>query len=313
MRRFVAIGVSIALFITGLMAPQPALANASGSNTDPHIAVWAFGDSFVSGEGLGAYEVGSDTGENQCHRSRHSWPRQLARKLARQGVGLDGFIACSGATSDNLADTSQYNETPQFAQITSTPDEAIEIIGMIGGDEVGFGELLQGCLYADCNQAIDEAETRVSALPDKLTPLFSNLRSRFPDAAIDLLAYPNLVADPGTVAAPCYWNPETPGLGEITPEIMARLRALIQHLYNVIGDLIDRSDVEARVVDTRQEFAGHELCGNAQPAFFPADDSNNPLRPNKLGTKLLAGLAVGVTEFEFQLPSSARRHVVRAG
>ena len=58
------------------------------------------GDSFSSGEGVSPFEIGTDAGGvNECHRSPLAYPRLLQGDL---DLGLTAFVACSGATTDNV-------------------------------------------------------------------------------------------------------------------------------------------------------------------------------------------------------------------
>jgi lysophospholipase L1-like esterase len=78
----------------------------------PQAAVVALGDSAASGEGAGDYAPGSrGEGGDWCHRS----PRAYIHSTRLAPVAID--LACSGADTADIADTSQYGERPQVAQL----------------------------------------------------------------------------------------------------------------------------------------------------------------------------------------------------
>lgn len=276
-----------------LVASSPVMADDAS-----RITVWAFGDSFVSGVGNTPYDTGTDVSENHCQRSTHAWPYKMMHRLSK--MQLVAFTACAGAITDNLWQRGQYNEPPQIEAISGTPQAAI---GMIGGNDIGFGAILQGCLGGHCDEAIAAAKQKIAALPDVLLPAMQHVRDKITtDGALDVLYYPYLVADPSTAVQPCYWNPAIPQLGTISPETMTKLRALTDDLNHSIADVVEHGPINGRVVDTTKLFAGHELCGKKELAVFPVDPSSDrSLHPNALGTRLLSRIAAKTLRFEFEL------------
>ena len=117
------------------------------------------GDSFISGEGgrwlgnaLSVSGAGTDRGRdsyvngtdaNNCHRS------DVAEVHSAAIPGLVPInLACSGAESQHVIDTTFRGERPQVEQLL---DQArthdIEMIVLsIGGNDLGFGDILAGCI-----------------------------------------------------------------------------------------------------------------------------------------------------------------------
>ncbi|HEV2088730.1 MAG TPA: GDSL-type esterase/lipase family protein [Cryptosporangiaceae bacterium] len=111
-------------------------------------AVVALGDSFISGEAAGRYEEGTDQSDNLCHRSRVA----EIKKTAIAGIDSRINLACSGAQTSNvrLDGVGQYNEATQARQLREVAkayDVKMVLLG-IGGNDVGFGELVLDCVKA---------------------------------------------------------------------------------------------------------------------------------------------------------------------
>lgn len=108
----------------------------------PHEYV-ALGDSYSSGEGDPPYETLTDNpGWNVCHRSEVAYPDLLDRELA---LGPLAFGACSGAVSDDLFTPNTANHEPaQFTYLL--PDDTRTVTLTIGGDDMGFVEVLEHCI-----------------------------------------------------------------------------------------------------------------------------------------------------------------------
>ena len=113
----------------------------------------AMGDSFSSGEGNSPFEFGTDAnststaGENRCHRSDVSYPRFLISD-ASLNLNLTDFTACSGAVTDNVlnggSSTGSWNEPAQIKALSSS---AQIVTITIGGNDIGFSEVLNACVH----------------------------------------------------------------------------------------------------------------------------------------------------------------------
>jgi lysophospholipase L1-like esterase len=136
------IGLLAALLIGGLTVVAPA-ANAAD---DRPTAIVSLGDSAISGEGAGNYEVGT-RGENGdwCHRSANALVHRTT--VANKTINL----ACSGADSSNvsLADTNHYTEGSQSRRLIGVAQQyrVTTVIVQIGAnDEPAFADTLLGCI-----------------------------------------------------------------------------------------------------------------------------------------------------------------------
>lgn len=103
----------------------------------------ALGDSYSSGEGNGSYYLGSNTSIDKCHRSPVAYGPELASKYK---VGSFSFVACSGAvTADLFAPNHKY--PTEAAQLDSLSASTTAVTLTIGGDDVGFAQLLADCVW----------------------------------------------------------------------------------------------------------------------------------------------------------------------
>lgn len=117
----------------------------------------ALGDSYSSGEGLGAYSWSSSRPNNRCHRSRHAYGPLLD---AARRLGSFAFVACSGAiTADLVTRNHEGNTDPNTGRLEGAQLRALgpstRIVTLtIGGNDVGFEELATHCLMGVVLQVV---------------------------------------------------------------------------------------------------------------------------------------------------------------
>lgn len=110
----------------------------------------ALGDSYSAGEGTGDYSYGTGT-LNHCDRSPHAYGPLLSTD---RNLGTIGFFACSGAvTADIVAPNAKLNVDvntglPEGPQIDRLSDQTKVVTLTIGGNDVGFSEVVKACLFA---------------------------------------------------------------------------------------------------------------------------------------------------------------------
>jgi GDSL-like Lipase/Acylhydrolase family len=158
----------------------------------------ALGDSFSSGEGAGSYLAGTNCSggifsrcpapnaaePDYCHRSASAYPMLVSSSLG--ATSLD-FRACSGAVVADLAapvsigGQGQWSEGPQLGR--AFPESTHLVTLSIGGNDIGFGEVANQCVWytvsrADanagaCNASITTADDRLSLLANGGTEEFA--------------------------------------------------------------------------------------------------------------------------------------------
>lgn len=104
-----------------------------------------------------------------CARYNFSWPNLLSNDPRMSAESEFDFLACSGATSQQLL----ANQVPEIS-------DGVQVITMTaGGNDVGFGDIVRDCVYgfrdADCDDLIDKAELKMTS--DSFNKSISSLLS----------------------------------------------------------------------------------------------------------------------------------------
>ncbi|MFI5693707.1 SGNH/GDSL hydrolase family protein [Kribbella sp. NPDC051586] len=262
----------------------------------PRDIVVQLGDSYSSGQGVGAYEDvsnrglptagnGADTGTpswNACRRSRSSWARKAVLPGSASTVGsrtdtndpsLDYHsVACSAALTYNIdpdlgreepGHLGQHHEVPQLE--SGFLDSNTTLVALtIGGNDIGFTQVLESCSIAapgNC-PAYEDLLPTIDKLAGPLTAVLDAIRIKAPNAQIVLLGYPRLFA------------PQTPDdcstvVG--TQDERHRLNQWADYLSTVEEHTVAAYNLNrpsgspaAKYHFPGPEFSGHELC-NPQP------------------------------------------------
>lgn len=156
----------VALVVT--LAPPAA---AAGAN---YVAL---GDSYSSGVGAGDYLA---SGGN-CQRSPHAYSQLWAEANAPASYTS---VACGGARTVDVINN----------QLSALSADTTLISMSIGGNDVGFGNVIKDCvLYgtSTCVSEINDAENQArNTLPGQLDALYSAIQGRSPNARVVIMDYP---------------------------------------------------------------------------------------------------------------------------
>lgn len=229
------------------------VATPSAHAATPAGGYVALGDSYSAGVGADAYI--RDSGD--CRRSDNAYP--VLWNKAHPAADF-AFVACSGATTrDVLADQlSVLNDTTSLVTIS------------IGGNDVGFPDIMTTCVLGDdreCADAVAEGETYArDTLPLALDETYGRIRDRAPAAELVVLGYPHLF-EPGS----CFL-----GLSENKRKV---LNGASDTLAGVIADRVAATG--GRFADVRDEFAGHGVCARREwlhGVTWPLGDSYHPTK-----------------------------------
>ncbi|MGH3944624.1 MAG: SGNH/GDSL hydrolase family protein [Pseudonocardiaceae bacterium] len=221
----------------------------------------ALGDSYSSGVGTGFYDAAS----GDCARSPLSYPPLWATE--RQPASFQ-FVACSGATTTDVRGNQISALGPGTDLVTIT----------VGGNDVGFGPVLQTCTFAEsdrtCIAAVNAAQAYSrSVLPGRLSRAYAEIRSAAPHAHVIVLGYPRLFD-----LAPSCADPLVPNLVR---------RNKLNEGSDVLNTVIQKTVSEQpgfSFTDVRSRFADHGVCsadpwinGPSVPTFV------GPYHPNQTG------------------------------
>lgn len=292
---------------------------------------WFGGDSFASGEGIGDYDPETDVtyyeqppwwspypypipvGENYCHRSSGSYQAQVFSSLQDLG-GFDDLDystqACSGAVVQDLYNDNSGGNAGEGPQMRTTPaglnvdpaepqgpldgipEDASLIQMSMGGNDVGFGDVVKDCMFEIGSNACGDTEgarERVDAVygtgngtAGTLEAQLAQVRSEHPDARIIIMGYPALFAEQERVG----YN--TISVGE---QLWANEQAA--YLNQQAAAMCER--VGCEFIDPTSAFVGdgydHRVGGeDAWINNVHLGDTSESFHPNQAGHNAMAAL-----------------------
>ncbi|WP_353829214.1 SGNH/GDSL hydrolase family protein [Agromyces sp. SYSU T0242] len=205
--------------------------NGGGTTALQYAAV---GDSFAAGAGGGSYL------DTTCDRSSKSYPMLLDGDADKS---LVAFPACSGADTSDV-----------IAQAAAVPATAKLITVTVGGNDVGFADVMQDCFVlrnTSCQASID-AGAAIAASPgftQSIVSVVETLRAQAPGATVIVTGYPLLFWENSSGV-----NPKYAYADEVNDETVV--------LNDVIQAAAESSG--AVFVDVEDDFAGHGI-GSSSP------------------------------------------------
>jgi GDSL-like Lipase/Acylhydrolase family len=242
-----------------------ALVVPTAAGADQYVAL---GDSFSSGVGTGSYTLSSS-----CRRSVYAYPWLISQQ--RPNTSLT-FVACSGATTNDVMGSQIGSVTGTTSIVTVT----------IGGNDIGFSNLIVQCTLADCSAALDSARASLATvLGPRLDIVYGAIRAQAPAARVVVLGYPRIFS-----SASCFGT-----LG-----ITATERAKANQLADGVDALTSQRAAAAGATyqSAISAFSGHAVCSTAPWLnglnLFNTVESYHPNRNgNSLGYAPLVRAVVG--------------------
>ena len=230
-----------------------AAAPAAGS-ADTYVAL---GDSFSSGVGTNSYTLSSS-----CRRGVYAYPWLVAQQ--RPNTSLT-FVACSGArTTDVMANQIQF-VTAGTNIVTVT----------IGGNDIGFSNLIVQCTLGSCSSALDSTRASLgTVLGPRLDTVYTAIRSRTMTASVVVLGYPRIFSSAG-----CF------GTLGISATERAKANQLADALDQLTGARAAAAGLTYRSAITA--FTGHAVCsGSAWLNGLNLFNTVESYHPNRNGNSL---------------------------
>jgi hypothetical protein len=262
------------------------------------------GDSYSAGEGDGNYIAGTDTFDNQCHRSPSAYGPLLDKN---RELGSFDFVACSGAITDdlispnnegNIDDTTNALVSPQFYALSSSTKY---VTLTIGGNDLGFSDVLKNCIFArvsakkvygssGCSKdqsLTNGVQQRLNALAGRgnaTTPtgvpiqsyasLFAQIHQWAPNATVYIADYPNLF---GSFKGECGLGSinatNVPHLGSVTAalKITSKDAAWLDSVASSLAITMRKAANSNHVtfVDVSPSFKKHRLCDQSSSWISP--------------------------------------------
>jgi hypothetical protein len=224
----------------------------------------ALGDSFSAGTGT------FDRDDLDCYRSSYAYPVLVAQ---RTGATLE-FRACEGATTaDVLAN-----------QVGAMPLGTTRVTMTIGGNDVGFADVLSECALpswlSDCNGAIADGYVTLNGpLAEALDSVYGAIKAAAPDTAtITVAGYPHLFNEVSDCSLVTYFDrSEMAKLNDATDDLDALIAARTQ--ATGVGYL-----------DPRAAFDNHAVCDSSPYINGYSSPVGESYHPNRTGNVAYADL-----------------------
>ncbi|WP_051812101.1 SGNH/GDSL hydrolase family protein [Kitasatospora sp. MBT63] len=292
--------------------PSPATAAASPSPARPVAAgpYVALGDSYTSGLQVPPQQ-GTPKG---CGRSGVNYPSLVAAGLGLAAADFQD-VSCSGARTADLTRAQQTSggaNPPQLGAVTA----ATRLVTLgIGGNDVGFMDVLGRCAMESIKYSVsaaltagpaadasaapckdhytaadggDEVGRTIDATGPRLAEALREIRRRAPQAQVLVVGYPALLpADPAACTA---------ALGQgVAAGDLRYLEQKQEQLNSVLERAAEAGG--ARFVDTAAPSAAHHMCaGDADRWVEPPVPAAGlaPMHPNAAGERAMAAAVLAV-------------------
>ncbi|MCW8194735.1 SGNH/GDSL hydrolase family protein [Proteobacteria bacterium 005FR1] len=195
----------------------------------------ALGDSFAAGNGTSNPDL-----DYNCFRSSDAYAPIIA--VERPDTKLT-FVACSGATSEDVINS----------QVDALSSRTDYVTVSMGGNDVGFSELISNCVghfdEAKCLETAEEVNRRIDEeLPAKLDAAYAAIKNAAEKAVIMHVGYPRFFGDN-------VWCWQADGTTE--NEAFA-LNGVADNLDRVIANRAGAAGVTH--ISVIQQFTGHDVC-----------------------------------------------------
>jgi GDSL-like lipase/acylhydrolase family protein len=227
-----------------LVLAQPAAA-------EPLVPYVALGDSYSSGEGNGPFD-------GRCHRAQRSdsaYPRMLPSLVGYLSTPI--FRACTGATIADVVQRPQPRRGDQLAQLEYVTPSARLVTLTIGGNDLGFAEIVVKCLLpGNCSRwrLAKRVEAGLGTIGAQLTAAYVAVRERMdPDGQLVVAGYPRLFVDDERADCKHFISEsEAEWINSIALKGDRRIAEAVRAARRQEGNV--------SYVDVSERFAGHELC-----------------------------------------------------
>lgn len=269
--RLIAIVAACATLIAALACAASVSYAASG-------AYVSLGDSYTAGPLIPSQSL-SPLG---CLRSSRNYPHVVRPGLTDVAAFRDP--SCSGATTDDMANSQGVTPGPNPPQFDSLTSDARVVTLGIGGNDIGFSSIVQDCVrynpFDPCKDdyvigSTDLIANRIAAARPKVDAVLDGIAARAPSAKVFVVGYPTVLPATGSGC----W-PTVP----VTPTDVPYLRTKVQQLNAMLAaSAASRGDL---YVDTATSSVGHDFCKSASVKWVEGIVPVNtaaPVHPNMNG------------------------------
>ena len=217
-----------------------------------------------------------------CLKSSNNYPRLAAPSL---GLPLRD-PSCSGARTDHMTQPQNVDpDGPNPPQFNSLDAETTVVSLTIGGNDIGFSEVAQGCITVNpfstpCKNKYtaggkDQLAERITATAPKVAAVLQGIKARSPLAKIYVLNYPAIFPETGFGC----WPQMPIGFGDVP-----YLRSTQQKLNSMLATQAAANG--ATLVNWYGASIGHDACKGSSTRWVEPlvpGELAAPIHPNKAG------------------------------
>ena len=258
-----------------LFATVAAAAAMLGAVTAPSLAASgayvSLGDSYTAGPLIPNQSL-SPLG---CLRSDHNYPHVARAGLTDVATFRDP--SCSGATTDDMANSQGVTPGPNPPQFDSLSTDTRVVTLGIGGNDIGFSSIIENCArlnpFDPCKDdyvsgSTDQIANRIAAAQPDVEAVLDGIATRSPSAKTFVVGYPTILPDSGSGC----W-PTVP----ILPTDVSYLRTKERQLNAMLAAAAAAKG--AIYVDTYTSSIGHDVCKGASTKWVEGLIPVNPAAP----------------------------------
>lgn len=217
-----------------------------------------------------------------CLKSSNNYPR-----LAAPSIGLPlRDPSCSGARTEHMTQPQNVDpDGPNPPQFNALDAETTVVSLTIGGNDIGFSEVAQGCITVNpfstpCKDKYtaggkDQLAERITATAPKVAAVLQGIKSRSPLAKIYVLNYPAIFPETGFGC----WPQMPIGFGDVP-----YLRSTQQKLNSMLATQAAANG--ATLVNWYGASIGHDACKGGSTRWVEPlvpGELAAPIHPNKAG------------------------------
>lgn len=275
-----------------------------GTLTFTLLAYVALGDSYSAGDGDGSYLSGTGYRGNECLRSALAYPELVAKRLGNPDPDQQDsaqpafdFHACTGAEipdfSGSQLTAGKDRVPPQLDFLRGSGTDEVGLVTFtIGGNDAGFGPVMQYCATRSAKDPSCKAHSEkavneeLATIEGRLTTLYEQIKNAprlDKDATVLVTGYPRFF--PLRQASKCATGDP---FHSFEPADMAWINSVIKSLDEKIADAAGMAKIT--YVDDYDAFGGHELCQSRPYLFSGSIPQITSFHPTAEGQAALAAL-----------------------
>jgi lysophospholipase L1-like esterase len=274
------------LLATVLLALAFAVA-AAGARAANYVAL---GDSYAAGP-----LIPNPILPLGCLKSDHNYAH-----LAAPSIGLTlRDASCSGAKTNDMTNPQNVEpDGPNPPQLNSLDATTTVVSLTIGGNDIGFSEVAQGCITLNpfstpCKDKYDsggkdQLAERIEATAPKVAAVLQGIHTRAPSAKIYVVNYPAIFPETGLGC----WPQMPIGFGDVP-----YLRSTEQRLNSMLATQAAANG--ATLVSWYTASIGHDACKSSSTRWVEPlvpGELAAPIHPNKAGMQGAATVLVAAAK-----------------